>query len=612
MFSISGHVMIYKYAKIHAQVFKHKHKYSRQRVSELEISQMTLMIKGLNQNVPLSRVQYLLEQAFVFDPNQQRRQSVRAQLGQSIQKSGAKMPLLDQRKTGRIFVKHINISGKYNKIWAKKAQDYKNNLLRQQKIELLMEQDLSNVLSKLEQELQDLKRDNDLIANDIKRSKLKVDQKQNFGVAFIIFNIPDGVQEFIKDFQKVKQKPVANSYDEINIQNWSLSQAPCPSDIIWENLDKQQNFGTILNLIWLYILMFIICSFLVTPNFIYAYLEPYVEELRAEASNPIFISLLVMIQPSVTFMVNFVFVPTLVYFFSGLMGFPLKSLRYRYSLFWQLLFVIIFTVLIPITNKDSIESFWRYLAQTDVIKDLYLEIGRKFLESQDFFMTYIIQLTFVSNSFAMLDLAHWTYLKVTKGGGSTNAVKDDWYFDYAYFFAFNLSAFIIVLVFSVSAPLISILGLCYFTIRHLVDKYNFLYLYPKEFDSNGGLSLVLPRYLAFALFFFQVCMCGLLTSLFGRQTILIISIGLVGIEMIYLIIILNWGNIGIEKEEAKNEVDQVDEELREPLMGEFEDNRFCLRRGEGISNLGQRIPLAQDKYRHPFQKFISQYSEEFQ
>jgi hypothetical protein len=102
----------------------------------------------------------------------------------------------------------------------------------------------------------------------------------------------------------------------------------------------------------------------------------------------------------------------------------------------------------------------------------------------------------------MLDIPHTLYLKMAAKKPNQRGVKDEWYFDYAYFFAFNFSVFIIVLVFSISAPLLSMFGLIYFAIRYLVDKYNFLYRYPKEFDSNGDLSRALPSYLTFSLFFF--------------------------------------------------------------------------------------------------------------
>lgn len=62
-----------------------------------------------------------------------------------------------------------------------------------------------------------------MILNEIMLEKKKVDQRKNFGVAFVIFNTPDGVREFIQDFEKVRKKPVANVYEELSIWNWRLA-----------------------------------------------------------------------------------------------------------------------------------------------------------------------------------------------------------------------------------------------------------------------------------------------------------------------------------------------------------------------------------------------------
>lgn len=191
-------------------------------------------------------------------------------MGQSVSMSGSLAPLLDQRKTDRFFVKHINIAGQYNKLWANEAQEYEKNALKLQKIELQLDNSKLKPKDQLRLENQgnDLSQKSEMLLNDLLLAKKKVDLKKNFGVAFIIFNNPDGVREFIQDFEKVKCKPVANVYEELSIWNWRLAQAPCPSDITWENLNRPTNISTLLISVWLYILMFLICSFLVTPNFV--------------------------------------------------------------------------------------------------------------------------------------------------------------------------------------------------------------------------------------------------------------------------------------------------------------------------------------------------------
>jgi len=59
----------------------------------------------------------------------------------------------------------------------------------------------------------------------------------------------------------------------------------------------------------------------------------------------------------------------------------------------------------------------------------------------------------------------------------------DYYFDLGYHLSFVVVVFTIVFLFSVTAPLISIFGFMFFTFKYFVDKYNFIWVYPKEMDS---------------------------------------------------------------------------------------------------------------------------------
>ena len=81
-----------------------------------------------------------------------------------------------------------------------------------------------------------------------------------------------------------------------------------------------------------------------------------------------------MIQPSITFSVNYVFVPWVVNLLSFWMGLSLKSDRYRYNLFWQLFFILLFTVFLPITSMKSIDEFFKHLLNNE-IDDFILQLG---------------------------------------------------------------------------------------------------------------------------------------------------------------------------------------------------------------------------------------------
>lgn len=65
----------------------------------------------------------------------------------------------------------------------------------------------------------------------------------------------------------------------------------------------------------------------------------------------------------------------------------------------------------------------------------------------------------------------------------TEDLEDDWYFDLGYHFAFSLTIFTIIFIFSAAVPLISFFGFLFFAFKYFIDKYNFVFVYQTEFES---------------------------------------------------------------------------------------------------------------------------------
>lgn len=108
------------------------------------------------------------------------------------------------------------------------------------------------------------------------------------------------------------------------------------------------------------------------------------------------------------------------------------------------------------------------------------------------------------------------------------AIEDDYFFDLGYHLSFVVVVFTIVFLFSVTAPLISFFGFLFFGFKYFVDKYNFIWVYPKEMDSTSRTHATSSGFLMFALFLFQILMFGLFTAVIGREFIVASLILLVG------------------------------------------------------------------------------------
>ena len=81
----------------------------------------------------------------------------------------------------------------------------------------------------------------------------------------------------------------------------------------------------------------------------------------------------------------------------------------------------------------------------------------------------------------ILDIPHFLYMWMKRTCSRRkrfdDEVEDDWYFDLGYNFAFSITIFTVVYIFSASVPLISFFGFLFFALKYFVDKYNFVYVY---------------------------------------------------------------------------------------------------------------------------------------
>lgn len=99
----------------------------------------------------------------------------------------------------------------------------------------------------------------------------------------------------------------------------------------------------------------------------------------------------------------------------------------------------------------------------------------------------------MTNIVQILDIPHFLYVKFKKLFFRSKIYEDediidDWYFDLGYQFAFVITIFTVVFIFSSSVPLIPLFGSVFFIFKYFIDKYNFMFVYNTEFESRGNLG----------------------------------------------------------------------------------------------------------------------------
>ena len=92
-----------------------------------------------------------------------------------------------------------------------------------------------------------------------------------------------------------------------------------------------------------------------------------------------------------------------------------------------------------------------------------------------------------------------------------SAYKDDWYYDIGANIAFDSIMYLIMLMFSQVAPLITPFGMTLFMIKYYICKYNVSYVYPTEFIGEGRVYKMILTFQYFAIVFSQMIVYGIFT-----------------------------------------------------------------------------------------------------
>ena len=109
----------------------------------------------------------------------------------------------------------------------------------------------------------------------------------------------------------------------------------------------------------------------------------------------------------------------------------------------------------------------------------------------------------ISNVIQMLDIPHFLWKTTFSIINWMREVpyEDDWGFLLGYYQALMYTLSFMSLLFSISLPMVSILAFIFFSIRYYIEKYNFLFVYEKEYESKGLFNYITNLQVMSAIFF---------------------------------------------------------------------------------------------------------------
>lgn len=155
------------------------------------------------------------------------------------------------------------------------------------------------------------------------------------------------------------------------------------------------------------LLFFILVVF--SPNILYdSFFKGLIPEDLSQM-DPLWVGFYGSLKPLVNLLMNSYVIPYSVRGASYFQYFELKSEKHRSYLRKQYLLLFITAIVIPVTTNDGdILSFFRYLSER-TWQRVILRLGKNFLNSQDYFMRYMIQSAFISCTMAFMNVTWYLY-----------------------------------------------------------------------------------------------------------------------------------------------------------------------------------------------------------
>jgi len=331
----------------------------------------------------------------------------------------------------------------------------------------------------------------------IAKERLEV-QKVPLGMAFITFENINHAREVLRDHKSSilnwKQR-APESKLAMNPQDWTVWFAPLPNDIIWENLSHKRNL-TLLKKIIANLFIFIVAFFLTTPQFVVHQLDPIINALKnltykhhtesANSTDPMHFkelpAWLTDFLPTLMIWTFTALLPVVVAYADLLVGHWTRSGQNHAIMkktFWYLLFMVIILPTFGFTSsKAYIDFLWR---------NGNLNWECIFLpDSGAFFVNYVITSALIGSGLELIRFPElfWYLIQIclSRSKADTPAIRKAIIYEFRFGeqYARMMLIFAMVVMFSISCPLITPFGCLYFILKHLVDRHNLAFVYARS------------------------------------------------------------------------------------------------------------------------------------
>jgi hypothetical protein len=273
----------------------------------------------------------------------------------------------------------------------------------------------------------------------------------NVGTGFIMCSNIEDVHKIITQF--------TGKDDRLNSKGWLLTRAPGPSEIKWSNYGIKTGMTWFKRIIW-YISFCIIFFILLTPFGIVFFISQMVGAMLFNLTGNLLASLVLLIYQSAI-------IRACVNKMIDRERLKNRSLEIISATTKFVVIMYFYMFIVPLVGLQA----WAPIIDiiTNDLSNWKFEIIEGITTSGVFFTTFIIQLACLKNGADIMQFPKVIRIVIRKWKALTEKQKKHIYeayeFRWSYEYGYSLTAFIIVLCFSVAYPLILLFGLAFFALR---------------------------------------------------------------------------------------------------------------------------------------------------
>ncbi|XP_068564939.1 CSC1-like protein 1 [Cebidichthys violaceus] len=363
------------------------------------------------------------------------------------------------------------------------------------------------------------------------RKQAELVPQRPLGMAFVTLQTEAQAKYILKDFNALEcggtsccsgrvPQPSSES-GTLKVNKWSVSYAPHPKNVYWENLSVR-GFRWFMRYLMLNFFLFFLLTFLTTPSIIISTMDKFNVTQPIRYLNSPIIS---QFFPTLLLWSFSALLPTVVYY-STIGEAHWSRSSEQLSMMRKLYFFLLFMVLIlPSLGLTSLAVFFRWLFDTEFLSDGKLRFECVFLPDQGaFFVNYVITAALVGSGMELLRLPglllYTIRMAFARSAAERKYVKQNqaYEFEYGAMYGWSLCVFTVIMAYSIICPIIVPFGLLYMMLKHLVDKHNMYFAYlPARIDRQVHLgavnqALAAPIICLIWLYFFSVLRAGFWTA----------------------------------------------------------------------------------------------------